>query len=132
MSREIIVDANIFLSVILNEPEKQRIIALTKNHTLVAPEILPYEIGNALSAMMKRKRLDKAQSLQSFAIFETIPLHLVKMDIPQAIALAHRFNIYAYDAYYLETALRLQLPIITLDKQMKDTGYNLHLEIVEV
>jgi predicted nucleic acid-binding protein len=132
MSGEIVVDASIFLSVILNEPEKQRIIALTHNHTLVAPDILPYEIGNALSAMMKRKRLDKEQALQSFIIFETIPLRLVKVDIHQAIALSHRFSIYAYDAYYLETALRLQLPIMTLDKQMKSPGHSLHLEIVEV
>jgi predicted nucleic acid-binding protein len=132
MRREIIVDANIFLSVILNEPEKSRIITLTQGHTLVVPEVFPYEIGNALSAMMKRKRLDKEQALQSFAIFETIPLRLIKVDITQAINLAHQFNIYAYDAYYLEIALRLQLPLMTLDKQMKTTGYNLQLNMVEV
>jgi hypothetical protein len=30
------------------------------------------------------------------------------------------FNIYAYDAYYLELAKRLKIPLLTLDNQMKD------------
>ena len=53
----IISDTNIFLAVALNEPEKDTIIELTSNVTAVAPEILPYEIGNALSAMIKRKQV---------------------------------------------------------------------------
>ena len=132
MLREIIVDANIFLSVIMNEPEKARIITLTRGCTLIVPDVLPYEIGNALSAMVKRKRLNKEQALQSFTIFETIPVRLMRVDITQAIALAYQFNIYAYDAYYLEVALRLQLPLMTLDQQMKTIGEHLHLKIVEV
>ncbi len=53
---DIISDTNIFLAVALNEPEKDSIIELTFDTAAVAPEILPYEIGNALSAMIKRKR----------------------------------------------------------------------------
>jgi len=30
----------------------------------ISPEILPYEIGNALSAMIKRKKLSKDEALQ--------------------------------------------------------------------
>ena len=54
---KIVADTNIFLAVALNEPEKKEIIALTVGHELIAPEILPFEIGNALSALVKRKRL---------------------------------------------------------------------------
>ena len=53
----IITDTNIFLTVALDEPEKSRIIKLTTNTSAVAPEILPYEIGNALTAMVKRKQV---------------------------------------------------------------------------
>lgn len=51
----IIADTNIFLAVVLDEPEKDRIIQLTSETDLIAPEILPYEIGNAFSTMIKRQ-----------------------------------------------------------------------------
>jgi hypothetical protein len=44
---KLIVDANIFLAVVLNEPEKDRIIEKTLGIELISPVILPYEIGNA-------------------------------------------------------------------------------------
>jgi len=51
----IIADTNIFLAVVLNEPEKDKIVQLTSNTDAISPEILPYEIGSALTAMVKRK-----------------------------------------------------------------------------
>lgn len=53
----IVVDTNIFLASVLDEPEKQQIIELTMGSYIVAPTILPYEIGNALTALVKRHRL---------------------------------------------------------------------------
>jgi len=51
---KIIADTNIFIAVALNEPEKDKIIRLTEGHDLIAPDVLPFEIGNALTAMMKK------------------------------------------------------------------------------
>ena len=97
----IVVDANVYLAVILNEPEKQAIIECTRGVELISPEVIPYEIGNVLTAMLKKKRLNKEQILKSFDIFNVIPLHLAPVDISKALDIACRFNIYAYDAYYL-------------------------------
>ncbi|HLA28242.1 MAG TPA: hypothetical protein VJZ49_10150, partial [Syntrophales bacterium] len=54
---KIVADTNTFIAVALNEPEKDMIIRITEGHDLVAPEVLPFEIGNALTAMMKRNAL---------------------------------------------------------------------------
>jgi predicted nucleic acid-binding protein len=129
---EVIVDANIFLAVILNEPEKKRIIELTRGVELVSPEVVPYEVGNALSAMVKRHRLNEMQMRDSFKIFEIIPMRLVQVDIAQSLDIAGRFNMYAYDAYYLETARRLNFPLFTLDKQLKNNALSLNIKILEV
>ena len=51
---KIVADTNTFIAVALNEPEKDMIIRLTEEHDVIAPEVLPFEIGNALIAMMKR------------------------------------------------------------------------------
>ena len=128
----IVVDANVYLAVILNEPEKQTIIEHTKGVELISPEVLPYEIGNALTAMLKKKRLNKNQIIESFDIFNMIPLHLAHVNINQALNIACKFNIYAYDAYYLELAERLKTPLLTLDNQMKDIAKTLKIKLLEM
>jgi len=62
----VVSDTNVFLAVVLDEPEKENIIQLTSKANAISPEILPYEIGNALSAMVKRNRLTKDEALSAF------------------------------------------------------------------
>jgi len=127
----LITDTNLFLSVALNEPEKTRIIQLTSNSNAIAPEILPYEIGNALSAMIKRKQITHDEALSTFEIASKIPVRLVSIDIHKALELALEFNIYAYDAYFLQCAKSLSYPLFTLDKRMKQVAINLNIKVLE-
>ncbi|MDR1445756.1 MAG: type II toxin-antitoxin system VapC family toxin, partial [Treponema sp.] len=119
---EIMVDAGTIICIILNEPEKQRIITLTESAELAVPEMIPFEIGNALSRMYKRNRLNEEQIIRAYALYETLPLRIVKVNMTKALKLSCKYNIYAYDAYYLETSYRLNLPLLTLDGQMKNNG----------
>jgi predicted nucleic acid-binding protein len=127
----IVADTNIFLAVALNEPEKDLIIQLTSDMVIIAPEILPYEIGNALSAMVKRKQITQNEAISVFGIANQIPVRLALIDIPQALKLALDFNIYAYDAYFLHCAKASSCPLITLDNRMKQVATNLNIEILE-
>jgi len=45
---EIVADASAFPAVVLNESDKDWVINKTRGRKIVSPEILPYEIGNAL------------------------------------------------------------------------------------
>lgn len=45
---KIVADTNIFLSVALEEESKNSIVKQTQGCDIYAPDILPYEIGNAL------------------------------------------------------------------------------------
>ncbi len=47
---KIIADTNIFLAVVLYEPERDNIIQYTIGREVIAPKVLPFEISNALSA----------------------------------------------------------------------------------
>ena len=49
-----VVDTNVLLAVALGEPEKEWLVEATDGCELVAPEVLPYEIANAISALLKR------------------------------------------------------------------------------
>jgi hypothetical protein len=81
-----------------SDAERQRIIDLTVGAEVFAPETLPYEIGNALSALVKRRRLTGEQAMAALAVTRRIPVRLVVVDVAQALQLATGSGIYAYDA----------------------------------
>ncbi len=127
----IISDTNIFLAVALDEPEKEHIIQITSGTNIISPEILPYEIGNALSAMVKRKQLTSEEALQAQQNANFIPVRLVNTDVQKALKLAIEFNIYAYDAYFLYCAKSLTCPLFSFDKRMKRVANELNIELLE-
>jgi len=128
---DIISDTNIFLAVALNEPDKENIIRLTAEANAISPEILPYEIGNALTAMVKRKQLTDKEAMAALQTVSKIPVRLVSVDIHKALKLALKHNIYAYDAYFLQCAIDLSKPLITLDKRMKNFAFDLNIRVLE-
>ena len=127
----IVSDTNIFLAVVLDEPEKDKIIELTSKADAISPDILPYEVGNALSAMVKRKTLTASEAMAVLEGVRAIPVRLVAVDIQKALKIALEYNIYAYDAYFLQCAMQLSSPLITLDKKMKQVAYDLKIDVVE-
>ena len=127
----LVSDTNIFLAVVMNEPEKERIIQLTSGSNVIAPEILPYEIGNALSAMHKRRQITNKEAMSAQRATNNIPVRLVAVDIQKALRLAMEFKIYAYDAYFLQCAKSLSSPLITLDTRMKQVASKLNIDVLE-
>ena len=115
------------MAVVLNEPDNKQVIEATKGVGFVSPDVLPYEIGNALSSALKKHKITEKDVLQAFQLFKIIPVRLVKVDIWQALVLSNQFKSYAYDAYYLEVAQRLNLPLMTFDAEMK-----LHEEMLNI
>jgi predicted nucleic acid-binding protein len=128
---KIVADTNAFLAVALNEPERDRIIRLTAGHALVAPEVLPFEIGNSLTAMMKKRILRGDEVCAAWDALQRIPVELLRVDIRAALEIAARFDIYAYDGYFLECALSERLSLLTLDKSMKRIARSLSIHILE-
>ncbi|GAK49409.1 hypothetical protein U14_00631 [Candidatus Moduliflexus flocculans] len=46
--------------------------------------------------------------------------------------MSHAHHLYAYDAYVLECAERLHLPVATLDARMKAVAAELGIAVIEV
>lgn len=129
---KIITDTNIFLAVALDEPERDKILELTQGCFAVAPDLLPYEIGNALSAMLKRKQLSAEEVITCFNFSSQIPVQLVDVDIVKALNIAIEHGIYAYDAYFLQCALQYRLPLLSLDRKMVQVAKQLNIKILEI
>jgi predicted nucleic acid-binding protein len=111
----IILDTSVVIAVIGEEPHKPAIIKATAGKTLLAPPSLPWETGNALSSLLKRKKISSGQAEAALEIFKQIPIRLVSIDLNNALELCHTLNIYAYDAYILCAALQHKCPLLSLD-----------------
>jgi predicted nucleic acid-binding protein len=128
---EIVADASAFLAVVLDETDRNWVIEKTAGCDAVSPEVLPYEIGNALIAVRRKGRLTDREILRAFDISQRIAVRLVPVRIHDAMKLALRFNIYAYDAYYLECCLENKLALLSLDGRMCTIAKNLGINVVE-
>lgn len=129
---DIVIDTSALIAVIVGEPEKSGIVETTSGHTLIGPGSIPWEIGNAFSAMMKQKRIRVESALRAMALFDAIPLRLVKVDLANAVSLAHHSNMYAYDAYFLDCALRHSAPLLTLDGPLRLAATKIGINVLEV
>lgn len=128
---KIVADTNTFLAVALEEEEKSWLIKRTVGHDLMAPAVLPYEIGNALSALVRRHVLSEKQLAAAWDATAAIPVELATIDVRAALLLAGRLNIYAYDAYFLQCALESKCPLLTLDKGLKHVASGIGIKLVE-
>jgi len=129
---EIVIDTSALLAVIIAEPERDRIVELTSGHSLIGPGSIPWEIGNAFSAMLRQHRLGLAEAQQGLKIFHAIPLRFVRMDLNTAISIANQTKTYAYDAYFLDCAVRHTAPLLTLDRGLGRAALKLGIKLMEV
>jgi predicted nucleic acid-binding protein len=127
---DILLDASAIMAIILNEPNKKIVIKLTKGSILLSPVMISYEIGNALISLYKRRKLTENEVIDAYSGFRKIPIRTLDIDMEKSFKISCKYNVYAYDAYYLETAKRLKLPLITFDRLMKNVALNMNINVL--
>lgn len=127
---EIVADASAFLAVVLDETDREWVIEKTFGYAIVSPEVLPYEIANALIAARKRGRISDGEVVDAFELSQRIPVKLRPVSITDAVRIAIMWGIYAYDAFYLQCCLETTLPLISLDSRMCDVAESLGIRVV--
>ena len=89
----------------------------------LVPEIWAFEIANAIYVShAKRKRITGQQIGEYLTLLKALPIPVESQDIfanvdLESVARAH--NIAAYDAAYLQLALRTRLPLATWDHPLR-------------
>lgn len=129
---DMVIDVSAVLAVIVNEPERNRVIQLTSGHSLTGPASIPREVGNAFSSMLKQKRVTIDEVLRGIDFFKSIPIRYLKVDFSKALSIAHSPKMYAYDAYFLDCAIRTNAPLLTLDKRLQRAARALGVFLLEI
>ena len=90
------------------------------------PALWPVEVGNVLLAATRRGRIGVDEWHRIRASLEALPIEIEPVSTSRAwgstLVLAHEHRLSSYDAAYLELAVRLQLPLATLDRALAAAG----------
>ena len=89
----------------------------------IVPVIWPLEVANALLVGERRKRSTEAQATAWIQHLATMPISVETLTTAQAwgsvLAIARAHKTSAYDATYLELAIRRGLPLATVDDKLR-------------
>ncbi len=129
---DVVIDTSALIAVIAGEPEKERLIQLTSGAELIAPQSVHWEIGNALSAMMKSQRIVLSQAARAIEIYQKIPIRFVEVELEASLEIVDELGIYAYDAYLIRCALQYKSPLLTLDQGLAEAAKEMKVKLQEV
>jgi predicted nucleic acid-binding protein len=129
---KIVLDTSVVIALLSSKKERELIIDKISGNDFICPESVIPEIGNAISAMFKRKRITLEEGIKVIKGFKGLKISFFPLNSERAVEICHEYNIYAYDAYILECAERFKLDLITLDKRMKEVAKLLNIFVIEV
>lgn len=100
---------------------------LQESPIIKAPCIFYTEIMNVLQVAYRRQRIDKNLKESILQSIMQLPViidnaGMIPSYFPDIAALATKHQLSSYDALYLELAIRQNIPLITLDKALRQAA----------
>ena len=132
-----VMDNSIVMSWCFDDESNQQadqILKRLEEATAVVPTIWPLEVGNVLLVAERNKRISEAQSARFLALLGELPI-VVEQEtadrmIKEIFTLARKHQLSSYDASYLDLAMKLGIPIATLDKKLLKVAKICSVEIL--
>jgi predicted nucleic acid-binding protein len=125
----LILDSSATLAWVFPEERTDAILNVFKlvaNEGAVIPELWRLEVANTLNVGIRRGRISQTNRSGILADLENLPISVdgetQKHTWGQTLDLADRHGLTVYDATYLELALRLALPLATLDEDLRNAA----------
>ncbi|MCA8932235.1 MAG: type II toxin-antitoxin system VapC family toxin [Rhodospirillaceae bacterium] len=119
-----VVDASVATKWLVSEAHSDAAVRLLEaSLTLVAPELLFAEVGNALWALSRRGDIDPADAIEAMDALKAAPIAF-PVPMRQLAAAAERLALDlghpVYDCFYLALAIQEQYPVVTADARFHD------------
>ena len=126
MSARIVVDVSVVFGWVLGEPglfERAKPVLLAlKSTRMLVPAIWQIEVVNVLLVRERQKRIEEAGVKKCLRLLEGLSIEVdlgsATTTFDRVMPLARRNQLTAYDATYLELALREKTPLATFDEAL--------------
>jgi len=106
-----------------NDPYADDVLGTLGSATAVVPVLWPFEVANVLWVAERRGRIRRAESARFLALLQNLPIRVAQPTAaPPAsglLTLCRDLAVSAYDAAYLDLALREALPLATTDTGLR-------------
>ena len=100
----------------------------------VVPALWPIEVGDVLLVATRRGRIRVNDWKRIHGDLAALPIEIDSETPsrvwPAILPLAHKHKLSAYDAAYLELAVRFKLPLATLDKELRTACRAARIEVL--
>jgi len=104
------------------------VLARLETEEACTTSLWPLEISNGLVVAERRDRIEPAASARFTRLLLALPIVVEPVDrrrvFEQTRILARRWSLSAYDAHYLELAIRYGIPLATLDERLRQAAEN--------
>ena len=102
--------------------------------TAVVPSLWHLEAANVLALAERKGRITAARTAQFIALIEALSIHVdaesASRTFGGTLALARGHGLTAYDAAYLELAMRLGIPLATKDRALTAGAQDVGIEVL--
>ncbi|WP_392476288.1 type II toxin-antitoxin system VapC family toxin [Nostoc sp. C110] len=134
---QFVLDCSVAISWCLvdeNNPTANAILAIMPDAEAFVPGIWSLEIANVLLVAERRNRMTQDQSEEAITLLQSL---LIQVDtatdanaLGATLTLGRQEGLAAYDAAYLELALRLGLPLATIDQRLAEAATRCGVDLV--
>ncbi len=111
----------------------EKVLEAVSQSTALIPILWSVEVANCLFVAERKKRISHTKALAFREclrdLFIVIDEYLIKQPVEIILDLARESGLTAYDAVYLELAIRKNLPLATLNKDLKQATKKMGIEI---
>ncbi len=126
---EYVVDASVAVEYLLRTPLGVAVADLLDSASLAAPELMDTEVVSVLRRGVLLGRLDDARA--ETAVEDLAHWPVDRISHRKLARLAWRYNVGAYDAFYVAAARALDAPMLTADgKLTRATGIDVVVQYV--
>ncbi|MGD0390233.1 MAG: type II toxin-antitoxin system VapC family toxin [Tepidisphaeraceae bacterium] len=120
-----VIDASFVAGLFLPDEMSDKVAAVARDlvkEEAAAPDFLQLELTNILIVASRRKRISASQLKQLSDAFDQLPIvyhpALTASQRAEILRLAAKHGLTAYDAAYLELAMRLGVGLVSVDKSL--------------
>jgi predicted nucleic acid-binding protein len=125
----LVLDSSVTLARVFPDEWTPAVLQVFDDHVVHGawvPDIWKIELANVLLFSVKKGRMTKDRRDEALSDLQFLPISIDtetgKRAWKETIALADRHQLTVYDATYLELAMRLSLPLATLDRDLRNAA----------